>query len=59
MRIPSGLHTFLRRVRLFPLSWLRLSLSSRLLFVAFSYVLGIAGRLFPLMLALPIRSTCR
>ncbi len=56
---------FLHQVRLFPLSWLRLSLSSRLLFVAFSYVLGIAGLwfLFPpthdgSTMFIPVASAC-
>lgn len=65
MKLPSGLRTFLRRVRLFPLSWLRLSLSGRLLFVALSYALGISGLwlLFPpthdgSTMFLPIASAC-
>lgn len=65
MKLPAGLRAFIRQVRLFPLSWLQFSLSSRLLFVALSYVLGIAGLwfLFPSTLNgstmfLPIASAC-
>jgi signal transduction histidine kinase len=61
----DSLRAFLRQVRLFPLSWLHFSLGSRLLFVAFSYVLGVAGLwlLFPpthdgSTMFLPIASAC-
>src|SRR5579864_3569383 len=59
------MHAFLQQVRMFPLSWLRFSRGSRLLFVALSYVLGVAGLwlLFPpthngATMFLPIASAC-
>ena len=57
--------TLLRQIHRFPLSWLSLSRGNRLLIVAFSYGLGIAGLwlLFPLVhngasMFLPIVSAC-
>lgn len=65
MKQPDRARTFLRQIRLFPLSWLSLSRGKRLLIVTLSYWLGIAGLwfLFPLVhngasMFLPIVSAC-
>lgn len=65
MKQPDRARSFLRQIQLFPLAWLSLSRSNRLLTVTLSYWLGIAGflLLFPLVhngssMFLPIVSAC-
>lgn len=43
MKQPDCISTFLQQVHMLPLSWLNFSLGKRLLIIAFSYWLGIAG----------------
>lgn len=65
MKQLNGVRKLLGQAQLFPLSWLKLSRSKRLLIVAISFVLGIVGLwlLFPLVhngasMYLPIVSAC-
>src|SRR2546425_9154560 len=46
MKQPDHARTFLRKIHLFPLSWLSLSRGKRLLIVALSYGLAIPGLWF-------------
>src|SRR4249920_84510 len=65
MKKPDRVSAFPRQIHTLPLSWLSLSVGKRLLIVALSYGLGVAGLwfLFPLVhngasMFLPIISAC-